>query len=350
MLAPVTHYLPVTVIRRERLLPQPGKVIVRAGQKVNALDVIAETNLNPDYQLLDLARILGVPQSKVDRYLQCQSGDQLGQGDMVAGPVGFSKRVVRAQRDSKVILAGDGQVLLEVVGKPFQLKAGIPGEVVELIPDQGAVIESSGTLLQAVWGNGRLDSGPLTVLAKNPDHSLRVADLDVSFRGTIVLSGHCQDPETLKMADELPLRGLILGSLSSDLLPVANRLRLPVVLTEGFGERPLNPIIFKLLSTNDRREVALNGEPWDHYSGRRPEIFIPLPVPGNTVPPVDTARFSPEKQVRVLRAPGAGKIGTIVNLKGKTTFPGGLRTVAAEVRLEDGKTTVIPLANLEIIA
>jgi hypothetical protein len=51
----------------------------------------------------------------------------------------------------------------------------------------------------------------------------------------------------------------------------------------------------------------------------------------------------------VLRGPLVGEVGLIVNLKGSVTFPGGLRSRAAEVRFEDGNTKFVPLANLEVI-
>ena len=349
MLAPVTHYLPLTVIRRERLLPQPGKVLVRAGQTVAATDVIAETNLHPDFLLLDIARSLQVSVAKTEDYMRCQAGDQLAQGDVIAGPVGLAKRLVRAPRDGKVVLTGEGQVLLESSGKVLQLKAGIPGDVVELIADRGARIETTGALIQGVWGNGKIEAGVLAVLTKQRDMLLTLADLDVSLRGAIVLAGYCNDPEVLSMAEELPLRGLVLSRMAASLIPVAARLSCPVMVIEGFGDRPMNPTVFKLLSTSDRRDVALNAEAWDRYSGARPELVIILPAPGSTAAPQEAGKFEVEKQVRVLRGPLVGEVGLIVNLKGSVTFPGGLRSRAAEVRFEDGNTKFVPLANLEVI-
>ena len=349
MLAPVKHYLPLTLIRRERVLPQPGKVLVRAGQKVAATDAIAEAGLFPDFLLLDVARSLQLNASKTEQYLQIHTGDQLAQGDVIAGPVGLANRIVRAPRDGKVVLVGEGQVLLETTGKLFQLKAALPGNVVELIDDRGALIETTGALIQGVWGNGRIEAGVLSVLAKKPDMLLTLADLDVSLRGSIVLAGYCNDPDVLSMAEELPLRGLVFGSLAASLLPVAAKLTCPVLVIEGVGDHPLNPMVFKLLSTSERREVALNAEPWDRYTGARPELVIPLPAPGSTSIPQDTVVFEVEKSVRVLRGSHAGELGLIVNLKGSVVFPGGLRSRAAEVRFEDGKTQFLPLANLEIV-
>ncbi len=349
MLAPITHYLPLTLIRRERILPQPGKVLVRAGQKVAATDPIAEAVMFPDFLLLDVARSLQLSAAKAERYLHCQAGDQLAQGDVIAGPVGLANRTVRAPRDGKVVLAGEGQILLETTSKVFQLKAGISGNVADLIADRGAVIETTGALIQGVWGNGRIEAGVMSVIAKKPDMLLTMPDLDVSLRGSIVLAGYCNDPDVLSMADELPLRGLVLGSLAASLMPMAAKLSCPVMVIEGFGDHPLNSAVFKLLSTSERREVALNAEAWDRYSGVRPELVITLPAPGNTTLPQETVSFEVEKTVRVLRGPRTGELGLIIALKGAVVFPGGLRSRAAEVRFEDGKTQYLPLANLEII-
>ena len=56
MYAPMKYILPMTVIRRRRVMAVAGKVLARAGQKVGANDTIAESNLFPEYLLLDVAR------------------------------------------------------------------------------------------------------------------------------------------------------------------------------------------------------------------------------------------------------------------------------------------------------
>ncbi|RPI32614.1 MAG: hypothetical protein EHM70_08525, partial [Chloroflexota bacterium] len=94
MLSPITHFLPITTIRRTRLLPVPGKIVVRKGQKISASDVIAEVRLNPEHILLDIGRGLGLQASKADAFIQHKAGDEVSEGDVIAGPVGVARRVM----------------------------------------------------------------------------------------------------------------------------------------------------------------------------------------------------------------------------------------------------------------
>jgi hypothetical protein len=350
MFGPVTHVLPITVIRRERFLPVSGKVLVRAQQKVVATDVIAEVNLQPEYLLLDIARGLGIPAERADRYIKCKVDDQLTEGDVVAGPVGLTRRLIRSPRNGKTILTGNGQVLLELSGLPFRIKAGLTGTVTELIGDRGAVIETTGALIQGVWGNGGVENGIMTILKQASNQRLVMSDIDISARGSIVVVTHCADPEALKFAEELPLRGLILASMTPDLIPVAKKLQIPILVLEGFGRVSMNSSTSKLLNTSDKREIAVNAEPWNRFAGTRPEIVIPLSAPGNITTPQEVGIYALGRRVHVLRPPKAGEIGTIIGLKDSASFPGGLRATAVEVHLESGEKHVFPIANLELLA
>lgn len=350
MLAPIRHILPLTMIRRERMLPTPGRVVARKGQKVSATDVIAEARLNPDHLLLDIALGLGLPEDQADKQLQCKTGQQVAEGDLLAGPVGLTKRVMRAPRNGRVVLAGGGQVLMELDSSPQELRAGMPGVVTDLLGERGVVIETTGALIQGVWGNGRIDYGLLSVLIRSPEEVLTADRMDVSMRGSVILGGHCADIEILKSAANLPVRGLILASMEAKLIPFAARMHYPIIVIEGFGPIAMNSVAYKLLTTNDRREVALNAEAWDRYTGARPEILIELPAPGELPLPQDAERYAPGQTVRVVRAPSNGIIGKIVKLSsGLITLANGVKAQAAEIQLESNEKVVIPLVNLEIM-
>jgi hypothetical protein len=383
-------------------------VLVRRGQRVDPSDAVAEATLTPEHLVLDIAKGLALSRDRADEQIQRKAGEQVSEGDVLAGPVGITRRVVRAPRAGRVLIAGNGQMLLQVESRPFQLRAGIPGVVVGLILERGVVIENKGALVQGVWGNGRIDYGSLHVLASRPDHDLSPDQLDASLRGAVVFAGYCDQAEVLKKAAEAPLKGLILSSMASALIPVAMRMPYPIVVIEGFGLLPMNSAAFNLLTGSDRREVALNAEAWDRYANRRPEVFIPMgggppptpperggeespPTPldkggeearpsrigkwGGELPPTpldkgggesrpatlsvaarlgkggeEIVEFAVDQRVRVVRAPHKSQIGTIARLlPGMQVFPSGVQGRAAEVRLEDGNKAILPLANLEVL-
>jgi hypothetical protein len=222
--------------------------------------------------------------------------------------------------------------------------------VVQIIPDRGVVIQNTGALIQGIWGNGRIDTGLLVNLCEAADSVLSPAKLDVSLRGAVILGGMCQDLETLQAAAELPARGLILSSMDPTLLPAALQMRYPILLTDGPGSLPMNSMAYRLLSTNVQREVSLNAEVYDRYTGVRPEVIIPLPVGQEPAAPRDVETFAPGQMVRMRRPPAMGGIGSIVTLRpGLSLLPGGLRAPAAEIRMENGETLTVPLVNLEVV-
>ena len=348
MFAPMKCILPMTIIRRQRILPVAGKVLVRAGQKVGATETIAESNLYPEYLLLDIARGLGVPADQAETYIKCQVGEQLAEKDIIAGPVGIGRRIVRSPRSGKVVVASGGQMLLAISSQPYQMKAGLPGEVIELVPERGVVVESAGALLQGVWGNGRIDSGQLSILAKTPDHEIVSSDLDVTSRGWVILAGYCNDPEVLKAIDDLALHGLILGSMEARLVPLAAKSPVPIIVLEGFGKQPIGSDSHKLLLSLERRDVALNAENRNVLTGVKPEVFFPAVVPSTVTPAPDFISLEVNQKVRIVRPPFTGEIGVVEEIKGITAFPAGLRTRAARIHLENGEHTITPLANLEV--
>ena len=350
MQAPVNHIIGLTSIVRERLLPVSGTVLVRLNQKVGPNDVIAETNWAREHVLLDVARTLRVNPNVADSLVKYKVDDRVVASAEVAVGKGFFPRSVRAPRDGRVVAVGGGQVLLEVGESKVELRAGIPGTIIEIIANRGAVIQTAGALIQGVWGNGRIDSGLLVNIAEKPDGVLTAGRLDVSLRGSILLAGMVKDAETLQAAAELPVRGLILSSLVPSLIQQAREMRYPIMVTEGFGPLPMNSAAYKLLSTNAKRDVTVNAEVYDRYSGARPEAIIPLPISSNPPASREVDTLIPGLQVRMRRPPALGMIGEIIDVKpGLTTLPSGLRAPAAEIKLENGEIVVVPLVNLEVV-
>lgn len=350
MQAQVTHILPGVTIRRERLMATGGRIIVRRGQQVKPADVVAEAMVRPEHMLLDISRGLGLSPSDADHYIQRRAGDEVGEGDVIAGPVGIGRRVVRTPRSGTVVIAGGGQVLLELEGLYSELKAGYSGVIADIIADRGVAIEAVGSLIQGVWGNGIINYGLLNILAHTPDEMVTPAMMDVSLRGSVVMACYCADGKVLISADELPVRGMILASMDSSLAPIALKVSYPIMLVEGFGNLPMNQDAFNILSSGKMREVSINAEPWDSATNTRPEAVITLPDGVLPEIPTDSAAFAVGQTVRVVSPPYKGMVGTLTNLlPGLSILPSGLRAQAAGVRLLNGDTVQVPLANLEII-
>jgi hypothetical protein len=350
MLANVVHILPLTTLRRERLLPVPGRVTARMDQKVTSLDVIAEAHFGQEHVLIDVAHSLGIQPEAAQQLIQVKAGEMVSKDQVIAQRNGLFPQIVRAPSNGRVILVGSGRILMEAGEGLFELQAGLPGKVTRLIPERGVEITFNGALLQGVWGNGQLGLGVMMPVVNTPEELLTLNKLDVSLRGSILLAGHCKDPAALQAAGGLPVRGMILGSIAPAIVPLAAQMPYPIVVLDGFGLRPMDASAYRLLSTNAKREVALNAEPFDRQSGGRPEIFIPLPVTQEPPLPREIVAFTPDQPVRLTRAPNAGVVGTLAGLlPGLTTMPSGLRVPAAEVKLDSGEKVVVPLANLEVL-
>ncbi len=347
MIAPVTHILPLVKVRRPRMLPGKGNVLVIPGDEVAATDVVAEAYLPGAHILFDLRRALGIPPEEVHQYIERKVNDPVEKGDVIAQMDGIIPRVVRAPTAGVIVAIQKGQVLLESFGDKIELKAGMNGVISEILPERGAVVEGHGALIQGVWGNHRVNLGTLVRQAEAPDSELTRANLDVSLRGGIVIGGFIAKADALAAAEELPVKGLILASMGSHLIPAAKKASFPIILIEGFGRLPMNSKAFQLLVANEKREASLNAG-WDPLLGDRPEVFIPLPAEGTPV--LNASEFLPGKTVRIHSLPLAGAVGTLLFTRpGQSRLPNGLRAPAAEVRLENGRTVTIPLANMDVL-
>ena len=351
MLAPIIHILPITVIQRERLLPVPGKVVVRKMQKVSASDVIAVADLAPEHIILNIARGLGVSIQEADNLIHCKVDDYLNEGDLVAGPVGLTRSVVRSPSKGRVMMVGDGRVFIQLDREPFELHAGYVGIVTKLIPDFGAVVETTGALIQGFWGNGLADFGLMSVKINNPDDELTESQIDVSLRGMILMGGYCNDPSVFQKAAEVPIKGLILTSMPSSMVSMAKKMTYPIIIIEGFGRLPLNPISFNLLTTHQSREISINAEAFNVMEGRRPEVVIPLPSVRDLDLPLVGEQFSVGQQVRVVRRPYQARTGRLdILYNGLVDFPNGIKAPGAQIRFDNGEKVKVPLVNLEVVA
>lgn len=350
MIAPVHHVIGLTSIVRERILPISGNLLVRQGQKVSATEIIAEAKLPREHTLIDVARALQISPAAAERLVRCKVGERLAAGTEIAKGKSLFANAIKVPREGTVVAVGGGQILLETSAAKVELKAGVPGTVIEVLPGRGAVIQAAGSLVQGVWGNDKIEIGALVNLMNAPDDTLTESKMDVSLRGSILLGGMIQNKEALRAAADLPARGLIVPSIAPALIGLAREMPYPIVVTDGLGALPMNSAAYRLLTTNAKREAVINAESYNRYTGAKPEVIIPLPISSEPPPSPDAQTLAVGLQVRMLRPPALGALGVIEKmLPGLTVLSSGLYAPAAEIKLESNEIIIAPLVNLEVV-
>jgi hypothetical protein len=225
------------------------------------------------------------------------------------------------------------------------------GRVTNVMPNRGVVISAAGMLIQGMWGSGGEAGGVLKMLVDSPQKPLRSRAIDVSCHGTVIVGGWILDERVLEQAVEANVRGIIAGSASTDLCPILESLPFPVLITEGFGSLSMSTPVFSLLNANTGREAMLSADTQTRLGARRPEVLIPLR--GDEEMPREETALVPLKtgdQIRGLRAPHLGVIGTVAELPDMPqVVESGARLQVAIVDVDEEGKLAIPLANLEVI-
>lgn len=346
-----THVSPLATIRRERLLPQPGYVLVDEGERVESATVVAKTEIVSRHFYYDLTVRLDVKAEEAQKHVRIQPDVVVEKGEVIALRPGlFSPTRVRAPLRGRIVEIKDGKVLFAASGPEYQIKAGFPSVIASVNAEWGVMLETTGALIQGVWGSGKQEYGGLKMLLNDPAQPLPAELLDASCKGAIVVGGMAEE-QTLRLAEKVKVRGLILGSMPASLIRLTRTMPFPVLVVEGFGQRIMSSHAWTLFADHNGREVFVDARPPDRWEGRRPEAIIPLPPPGGSPPvPSDGQPLDEGKRVRILRPPYASAIGTVLYIPARMqTMPSGVQSYAAHVELENGQgEVVVPVANLEI--
>jgi hypothetical protein len=351
---PESRITPLTVIRRERLLPVQGQVLVHPGETVSPADVVARCQIPGTMHVLDVGRTLGLSQERLSGAIHKSPGESVQVNEIIAvppGPLGRWRHACRSPVAGEVIEVRDGLVLIQEVGTPFELQAHLHGQVTNVMPSRGVVISATGALIQGVWGNGGEAGGVLKLLVDGPQKPLRNRSVDVSCQGTVVVGGRIVDDRVLEQAAQIQVRAIIVGSIGADLAPQLEGLPFPVLVTEGFGAMPMSDPVFALLHANMGREAMVSADVKTRWGARRPEVIIPQRSEGEK--PAEAPGPRPLQvgdRVRALRAPYLGSVGTVRELPPlPQPVETGARLPVALVDMAQEQSVAIPLLNLELV-
>ncbi len=357
-----------TVIRRRRILPLPGSILVNLGDSVRSNQPVARAELPGKVYPLNLANQLGVTANEITEYLTKKGGDTVQKDDILAEnkPLfRWLKTEIRSPIAGTVesISTVTGQVLLREPPRVLELLGYVDGTVVEIHPQQGVTIECACSMVQGIFGIGGETYGELAMAVTASDEALTPAHVKPDMKGQIVVGGSFLSADTMVKAKEVGVAGLVVGGIhDKDLRALlgydlgvaitgAEQVGFTLILTEGFGTIPMAQKTFALLSAHVGAKASISGATQIRAGVIRPEIIISQPrIQTNVIAQPQRAGIRVGDPVRIIRDPLFGKIGEVSALPADLTkIPTESEVRVLEVQFSDGSRSVVPRANIEVI-
>ena len=365
---PGLKVLQKTLFRKERILPLKGKVLVNKGDILNPDTIIASTNLPGNVQMLKVNNILNIEPRDVVDCLVIKEGDSVKKGDMIAetaGIFGMFKSSVESPVDGTIesISESTGRVIVREAPIPVEVDAYVSGTVDEVIKNEGIILKSDAAFIQGIFGIAGEKRGELVLVSNSPSDELTSDQITKDMEGKILIGGSFLSLDAYKKAMSCNVAAIVVGGfnyydlkavLGYDLgVAITGTEKLPtaLIVTEGYGSIPMSDATFELLKNNHGNEASVNGATQIRAGVIRPEIVIPLSSDSESE---DSLSKEPEgiqegSTVRVIRSPNFGKIGTVSSLPSELNKMESETMVrVAEISI-DGKNTLIPRANLEMV-
>lgn len=356
--------------RARRLLPIPGDVLVRVGDQVQADQVIARTDQPGNVYPINLANHLAISASDVPRAMKFKVGDHVESGDQLAisdGIFGLFRNSYTSQVAGTIesISHITGQVIIRGEPIPVQVDAFIAGQVIEVLPGEGAVIETSAAFLQGIFGIGGETKGPLKVLTATPDEDLTPDLIGEEDAGAIVVGGRRIYGTAVARARDVGASAIIGGGIDDqDLKEIlgydlgvavtgSEQLGISLIITEGFGEIQMAHKTFDLLRKHHGKPASVNGATQIRAGVLRPEIVIPLQnatAGKGTAQRVGGGVLEIGSHVRLIRDPYFGRLGTVTDLPpDPRVLESGSKARILKVQCQSGESVIVPRANVELV-
>jgi hypothetical protein len=345
------HLLEMTTIRRERSLPQDaiGRVEVRQGANVNLRDIVARGVMPSRYLIIEAAQFFRLRKAdSLPELMQVNVGDTVEAKDVLAARGG---RKLLSPVKGIVAYIGDGRVIVQETPEVITVEAGVEGQVVDVLPGRGVVIETFGALAQGVWGNGRRVISALRMEPEAGIEDIYGDELDMQYRGAVVVTRRPLRETGLLIMESQGLDGIIAPSIEADLIERAQAVKGAILITEGFGAIRMSAAVYNVFSSFNGRQVTVDATMPGRWESRRPEAIINPSGRAGTRPPRPNPNIAlvPGMTVRLTRAPNAGQVGKVVNLpKTPVLLENGLHVLCAQVELSGGERVAVPLANIEV--
>jgi len=358
------------IVRKKRILPIRGNVLVKKGDDVKSSTIVARTSLPGNVRTLNIANILGISPDDIRHYMLKKEGEMVELNEPIAETkpiIKWLKTKIRSPIKGTIETISEvtGQVLLREPAQILEITAYVDGKIVEIYEGEGAVVETRATFIQGIFGIGGEMVGKLVSAVKNPDDVLTPDNLKPEYKDCIVVGGAFAGYETFLMAKKLGIRGIIVGSvhdkhlrslLGYDLgvaITGTEKIGFTLIVTEGFGNIQMAKKTFELLLKNENQKASISGATQIRAGVIRPEVIIPkleLQKDNSTKEEGKQSALKEGDVVRIIRDPLFGKIGKVKALPNELVeIATETKVRILEVELLDGTNVIIPRSNVEII-
>lgn len=325
---------------------------MRTGQEVSPAQIVAQTPEIAAPYILDASKLLGVPRSEIARYLLVEEGAIVRRGTPLVRKSTFLGRIKQysSPMDGVLHQIRNGRLIVQPSTEMLELRALIQSRVVTVMANRGVTLETSGTLIQALWDSGKDGAGRIAVLAGTPDQELKPDTITAQLSEHMVIAGTVSQAAALEQLEEVSAQALIVGSMTPELFKLAPTLSISVAVTDGVGRQPMAESIFQLLQRSEGRDAALFAATAGP-GGQNTEIVIPLPSARPASRPMDAEEQLMEgSHVRINGLGENPKLGRVVHLHPQPMkMANGSFMQGADVQLGDGRQVFVPTANLDLI-
>lgn len=354
------------LVRKVRRLPIFGEVFVKKGEQVDFNTEIAQTMVPGDPQIINAAAVLGVEKEDLPSYMKKKIGDKIIKGEKIAEIrmfFGLSKAFVLSPFVGYIENISDvsGQITVRENPIPVSIDAYIKGKVIEVIENEGAIIETNAAFVQGIFGVGGEAHGDIKILSDDPEIILTEDLITPDCKGKILVGGSLVTKEALHKAVEFEVSGIVSGGIKdTDLeellgyeIGVAitgqEDIGITLIITEGFGRMAINPRTLELLKEFNGKRASMSGVTQIRAGVIRPEVIIPHEEAEQEEETISIG-MTLGTPIRVIREPYFGAIGKVVSLPVKLQELESESMVrVVEVEFEDGKRAIVPRSNVEII-
>ena len=357
------------LVQKTRKLPIKGTVLVRVGDGVEPGTVVARAELPGNLAQVKVANSLGLNPKEIMEKMKVEVGDKVKKDDEIARNQFFFnlfKTIVKSPVDGEVEYISDvsGNMGIREAPLPIELTAYIKGKVVEVIPEEGVVVETKGAFIQGIFGIDGEREGELMVMP-DPEKSIEAKDIKPEMRGKIIVGRGLVLGEALKRGVEVGVSGVVVAAIIEkeliDLLGYEigvaitgqEDVGITLVITEGFGEIRMSDKTFNLLKDMDGRLASINGTTQIRAGVIRPEVIVPLDETGEepeTSQKMGQSELVKGTTIRVIREPHFGELATVTELPPELiTIDTGAKVRILRAKFDNGEEFAVPRANVEII-